>query len=419
MANFGNVLSDLAMAAWQSVRRNAADTAFEAYDTRAARPLFEKLTTFTTTATTEQTAHLFNVLRSQFQVNGDRILFSYTFTTDSAAGDVYCRIKFAGTTLFDSGTNIDPTLGNSQTLVITGWVSRVSVSKARYSISAVLTAAVGSGDTSKQGEITGLDFPDRLGNSSGTAYDLTATIETPDNIGDASLTMCEARFVNASPVELPTGLWAAYEARSYNGAGVAVPSDGANLSTAWQDLTGNANHATVTGTPTFETNECNGEAIVRLGADSNDYFTIPSMDAFTAATILFVWKITSLTTNAGNNLGDSGDAAAYPLAADSHLYEEFATTVRKDCGTAVTPLNAYHTTMIWSASNDWRMELNAMLQYATSTNTVGSPTAPTIGFNGSAEYLKADIAAIYIDNAKMTSANISKLQHYVAQVWGV
>lgn len=404
---------------WHSVRRNSVDTDFETYDTRASRPLFEHFVTRTTTATTEQTLHRYNVARGQFQNNGDRIMFNYTFVTDSSAGDVYCRLKFAGTTMFDSGVLIDPALGNSQTLTVSGWISRKNTTTVRYSVHCVTTSVVGKDGSSKQGEITSLDLPDRLGVSSGTAYDLLATIETSTAAGDASLTMAEARFVNAVQCDLvTTSLWAYGEARYYKGLTATQYTDGASITTDWQDLSGNARHATRTGTPTAELSEVNGEAVVRYPGGSV-YHTLPDMSALTQGSIFLVWKVTDVTTDAGCRFGTSGNTDHYPYTPDTPdgIYSDFGSTVRKTCGGSVSTITNYHCTYIWSKSNDWGLHQDGQKVYETTTNTVGFHSSPRIGHNGSAG-MKVDLAAWYIFSVKPTDANVAKMYRYIQKEFG-
>lgn len=420
------------MSALQSVRRNSTDDGNEAYDTRASRPLFEDMVTRTTTASTEQTMHRFTVSRNQFKVNGDRIMFNYTFTTDASAGDVYCRIKFAGTTLFDSGVQIDPSLGNNQVLTINGWISRKNRSTVRYSVQGITTLSIANDAVPKQGEITGLEFPDSLGISSGTAYDLLATIETPDAAGDASITMAEARFVNAAQCDLvTTGLWAYGEARYYkgildgNGDPIVQYADGSSITTDWQDLSGNARHAVRTGTPTFKTAQINGEAAVRLPGGTV-YFTFPDMSGLTAAAIYLALRVNDVTTNGGNKLGSyAGNDCYYPYTPDSPdgIYEAFGSTTRKSCGGSIIlpgpapVIERFHVLYMWSKANDWGLKQDQMSVYETATNTFGGSSAPRLGHNG-ADGMKVDIAGWWIYSAKPTDANEAKQHRYIQQVLG-
>ena len=406
---------------WHSVRRNSVDTDFETYDTRASRPLFEHFVTRTTTATTEQTIHRYSLSNgTYFLLNGDRVMFNYTFTTDSSAGDVYCRIKFAGTTIFDSGTLIDPALGNSQTLTVSGWISRKNTSTVRYSVHCVTTSVVGKDGSSKQGEITSLAFQDRLTTAANNTYDLLATIETSTAAGDASLTMAEGRYVNAVQCDLvTTSLWGAYEARYFKGSGVAQYSDGATITTDWQDLSGNARHLTRSGSPTWEGAELNGEAIVRMTPAATSKFSLPATLSGTNS-IFIVWKLTDATVDGGNNFGSySVSPDYYPYNTDGKIYDAFGSSAaRYDCGIPYVTLTNYHTYYAWSKTNDWGLWLDGMKQYETTTNTVGWETTATIGFNGSSGYIKADIAAIYIFSAKLSDANVAKMYRYIQKEFG-
>ncbi len=402
-------------AAWYSVRRNSVDTAYETYDTRASRPLFEHFVTRTTTSTSEQTLHLYNVARSQFQNNGDTILAEYSGTLAANADEKYLRVYFAGTEIFDS-SDIDPALGNNRNWRVRVTVTRKSTSVARCSTDIIV---YGWNAFSKYTEVTGLDFPDRLGVGPGTAYDLAFKITTPDLAGDASLTMAEARFVNAVQCDLvTTSLWAYGEARYYKGVGVTQYTDGANITTDWQDLSGNARHAVRTGTPTAELAEINGEAVVRYPGGSV-YHTLPDMSALTQGSIFLVWKVTDVTTDAGCRFGTSGSTDHYPYTPDTPdgIYSDFGSTVRKTCGASISTITNYHCTYIWSKSNDWGLHQDGQKIYETTTNTVGFHSSPRIAHNGSAG-MKVDLAAWYIFSVKPTDANVAKMYRYIQKEFG-
>ena len=401
---------------WHSVRRNSVDTDFETYDTRASRPLFEHFVTRTTTATTEQTLHLYNVARSQFSANGDTILAEYSGTLAANANDKIIRLYFAGTEIFDTDTSIDPALGNNKNWRVRVSITRKSTSVARCAVDFIV---YGYNAATKYTEISSLDFPDRPGTSAGTAYDLKLTAETGTAAGDASLLMAEARFVNAVQCDLvTTSLWAYGEARYYKGLTATQYTDGANITTDWQDLSGNARHATRTGTPTAELSEVNGEAVVRYPGGSV-YHTLPDMSALTQGSIFLVWKVTDVTTDAGCRFGTSGSTDHYPYTPDTPdgIYSDFGSTVRKTCGGSVPTITNYHCTYIWSKSNDWGLHQDGQKVYETTTNTVGFHSSPRIAHNGSAG-MKVDLAAWYIFSVKPTDANVAKMYRYIQKEFG-
>jgi len=404
---------------WESVRRNYGDTAFEAYDTRASRPLFDHFQSRNTTSTSAETLHLFNINRGTFEVNGDTIVGEYTGKLAANANEKYIYLKFAGTTILDTGTDIDPALGNNKKWRIHFTITRKSTSVVRYGVD---FHVYGYDPFCTEGEITGLDLPDIGGISAGTAYDLKLDVTTPDAAGDCTLTLANARFVNAPLAPIVTSsLWAYFEADQYKGAGVALPSDGSNLTTGWQDLSGNGRHLTVNGTPTFETNELNGLPVVRLGADSNDYFAGVDMSALTSGTIFIVQKVTDVSTNAGHKLGSySGNDSYYPYTPDTPdgIYDAFGSSDRKTCGQSEVTITTWHVTHVQSATNNWNMWQNGMLVHNDTSHTVGFSSTPYFGFNGAA-YMKADIAAIYIFSNNMSALNAAKQYRYIAQKWGV
>jgi hypothetical protein len=209
-----------------------------------------------------------------------------------------------------------------------------------------------------------------------------------------------------------SSIWAYFEADSYS------LSDGANVTSNWRDKSGNGRHGVITGTPTFETNELNGQPIIRFGADSNDYLTLPSMAALTAGTIIEVLKVTNVTTDGGNRLGSASDASHYPYF-NGTIYDGFGTTARKnDINAAITLLNNWHVLRIHSATNDWGMFQNGSAAFTTATNTVGFASVPLIGSNGT-QFMKFDLAGLYLFSTKINSGEITDMGGYINSKFGV
>ena len=408
----GAVLGETpSIGALQSVRRNSPNTAWEAF---LPPPLFSHFVDRTTVSNSATDVHVYNVSRDKLKNNGDSIRFGYTVSLAANADDKYVRVFFAGTEIFDSG-DVDPALGNADTVRIQGEIVRVNTSTVRCSVG---MNTIDWNPYCNYTQITGLDLPDRLGNSPGTAYDLKLQFETPDLAGDATLRHAWADYIEAGPADMvTTSLWAYGEARYFKGTDVAQYADGANITTDWQDLSGNGRHAVRTGTPTYELAECNGEAAVRLPGGSV-YFTFPDMSGLSTVSIFLVWKITDTSTDGGNRMGTSANTDHYPLTADSHIYSDFASSVRKDCGASKVTVTNYHVTHIWSKASDWGMEQNGMLVHSTGTNTVAPHSSPRLGHNGSAG-MKADLVGWYIFSNKPTTANKEKEYRYIAKEFGV
>lgn len=241
-------------------------------------------------------------------------------------------------------------------------------------------------------------------------------IETPAAAGDITLRKATGENIIAPEYDLVTnGLWAYFEADSYS------QSDGSNITTNWTDLSGNGRDASVSGSPTFETAELMGLTlpVVRLGADSNDHFTLPSMSGFSAGTIFIVQKITDTTTNGAHRFG-TGTSGHYPFSTDGLIYDEFGTNTRKESlSSYISIANKWHVLHAYSASSNWGLFQNGVRVHTTATNTVSFSSAPLIGTNGAGNFMKTDIAGIYIYSNKMTDARIEQNLAYINQKWGI
>lgn len=405
MANFGDILSNLTIGALQSVRRNAGNTAFEAFTTGNTTALFIHTAARTTYATTAQTLYSDTIPAATLNANGDSIEASYSGLFDASNGGTIFSVLFAGTTILSSD-DFNSLLMDSYDWEIKVLISRVNNTKAR----ATVTLQVwGIDPVVKQTDISSLNFTT-------TDYDLVLRAENALGAGDVTAKLAVGKYVAApalTELSALTGIWAAYEADSYTDA------DGSNAGN-WTDGSGNGRTATVTGTPTQETNELNGERIIRLGADSNDYFTVPSMSSLTAGAIVQVLKVTDITTSGGDDFGSSVDTSHYPNAAGAtQIYDDFGSTVRKGLLTSVlTILNTWHVVYKWSASNDWGLMQDYATVFTTATSTVGFSSTPRIGFNGT-QYMKCDIAATYLFSVKPSAATLAKLRARIEQKYGV
>ena len=206
-------------------------------------------------------------------------------------------------------------------------------------------------------------------------------------------------------------IWALYDAASYS------QGDGTNITTNWTDTSGNARHATVSGTPTYETSEINSLPVVRFGADSNDYFTLPSMAALTAVSRVRIIKVTTLTTSGGDTFGTAGDLDHYPHSGGS-IYPSFGSTARKGPITSGVTLSTWHVVYEYSISGDWALFQNWTETYQTDTNTVGLSATPKIGTNGT-YYQKMDLALDCYFSAQLEPSEIAGLTQWITDTYGL
>ncbi len=214
-----------------------------------------------------------------------------------------------------------------------------------------------------------------------------------------------------TPLSDVSSLWAWFESDSYS------QSDGSNITTNWTDQSGNGRHATVNGTPTYETNELNGLPIVRIGADSNDYFQFPDMSAFTEGAMIALLKVTT-ETSAGDLFGTAGSASLYPFSSDHLIYDGFGSNTRKDSLTPISSLSSWHIVYKYSKASDWAIYQNGSLIYHTGTNTVAFSSFPRIGNNGGA-YEKTDRAAVYLFNSKPSDDHVRAVMRHIGSKYDI
>lgn len=369
-------------------------------------PLFSHFVDRFTVSTSAETKHLFTVTRGTLLLlNGDAITGEYTGIYAANANDKYIRLKFAGTTVFDS-SNVELPINNKK------WRIKFEITRVKNSVVRVGVDFIvfGYDAYANYTEITSLDL-------SGTSYDIILEIETPDAAGDATLKMAMGRLESMPDATPPEGFasscWDYWEADSYS------QSDASNITTSWVGKYA-AKNATVSGTPTFEIAELNDASpAIRLGADSNDYFTMPSMSAFTAGHIFIVQKVNDVSPDAGHRMGNSGGSNFYPKVSDGQIYLDFGSNAIKSCGSPVVATTGWHVTEIWSKTNDWGLYQNGMKVFSTTTNTVDFSLAALIGYNGGSAYMKVDIFGIYVFSAKLNDTARSMMYAYISQKVGV
>lgn len=358
----------------------------------------------TTAGTSEETLYTGTIPAGRLSSLGDVIDFEFSGTLGSNTNDKDLLLSFAGTTLFDSTT----LTGNGEDFKIEGSIMRISNSAVRTTVN-LITPEVGN--QTNVASVTGL-------NLTTTDYDLLLKATTSEGAGDITAKTGRGVYIPGEPVaginEIE-GLWAAFESDSYSG------SDGSNITTNWPDITGNGNTAVVNGTPTFETNELNGKPIVRMSADSSDWYLLPDMSSFTAGAMVTVRKVRDVTTSGGDAFGvGSGLASHLPFASDtSNIYDDFGSSERRIFASGITILNTWHITYQYSAANDWGYEQNWVELEHDATNTVSFYWFPFLSKNITGELLKEDVAARYIFNVKPSASALAKLRRRIQDKYGL
>lgn len=158
-----------------------------------------------------------------------------------------------------------------------------------------------------------------------------------------------------------------------------IVNSGGVVTSPWRDISGRDNHATPSGSPTYVANAINGFPGAAVAAASSQKFTLP--DAFsvlTSAEVFIVCKTDGTTTISLHGLGNGDFEQLYPFS-DGHIYDDFGSTTRLDCGAAITSLAAYHVFNARSAQGARSVHLNGALQFTSGANVVGFRTTPELG----------------------------------------
>jgi hypothetical protein len=234
-------------------------------------------------------------------------------------------------------------------------------------------------------------------------------------LGESNPSDIRLRSVYWTPALLTTRAWYKADELQY--------SDNATL-TSWPDSSGNAYHATVSGTPALRTIVLNNRSVVEFTTASLDYLGIPSgaTSGLTEGAIFFVAKRSADPGVADSapivgGFGVTGSLDHYPFSGDGNIYDGFLSTTRKTVGDPGN-LASWHIGSFQSKASDWRYAFNATDFFTTVTNTVATGTSPLIGTN-STHYLEGQIAEIVFCPSFLTTAERQRIEGYLAWKWGL
>lgn len=200
-------------------------------------------------------------------------------------------------------------------------------------------------------------------------------------------------------------------------------SDG-NLVTTWADSSGNsrdATQSTATNQPSYQTNEINGLPVVRFDGVDN-FFTLPTMAALTAAEYFIVVRLVQATPDPVNaGLWDIGsdfvNPTIFPFVVDGNIYDQFGTTSRKTTGNPVPSFQNWNIYSVISVTNEWTNFFNGTQLFTTGTNTVGFSATPTLGKSGGHGsgdfYLEGDVPEMIGYSAKLSADDRASVLSYL------
>jgi hypothetical protein len=176
--------------------------------------------------------------------------------------------------------------------------------------------------------------------------------------------------------------------------------------------------------PLYKTNIVNGLPAVKFDG-SSQYFDLWDMSSYSAGHIFMVLKLDAfppaVDTQTGLWLmGGSGQNTHFPYT-DSHPYEEFGSTIRRDLGALATNLSTtFRILSIHSASNDWEAKINGTtIGTAYTSNTVLFPVLATLGKSRTTYYFKGYIAEMFFYSAKQSSGVESSAISYLQAKYSI
>ncbi len=180
-------------------------------------------------------------------------------------------------------------------------------------------------------------------------------------------------------------------------------SDGSNITTDWKDLSRYRNDWTVTGTPTYETNEQNGQPAIRMSNDSSDQFNLPDWSGKAELAMYKIMKIDNYTPPGGDLIGPvvSSDFDTY-VYSDNITYTSFATSARKTTPASSAIDEATYHILYQHSRPGWfqmRQTNNASdaIVINTTTNAVSISSAPKIGYNGAVNAKHSYLGFVVLD----------------------
>lgn len=193
-------------------------------------------------------------------------------------------------------------------------------------------------------------------------------------------------------------------------------ADGATLTTL-HDQSGNGNHFTNTGTPTWVDAVLNGCAVVDFPATTATLTAGGNfMSGKTAGELWVVMRVDADPPASAN----AAPFRAQGVGTDNHVpwvdgtvYEAFGSTARKTTGNPTDSLASWTLYNVRSAAGAWSVHINNALHYSTATNTVGFTNTPLMGTTSGRNW-PGQVALVLVFSAVLSSSDRTIVTDYIA-----
>lgn len=221
----------------------------------------------------------------------------------------------------------------------------------------------------------------------------------------------------------------------YRADGITGKSDGETIA-QWDDESGNANHLTAVGSPTYETAEQNTLPVVRLDGLSQ-YLTRATFGG-TAGTIIMAFRCgTRTAVDAVAMFSDTDGVTDYlsiEWSAANQLTMDQVTGTPETTGTATVAGFADGTTalLVWSSSGTaWTFRVNGVafdFSYSVGSNdgewsddVVGGDSITFFAFlrTSASNIMGADAFEILVYSDQKTGADLAALELYLNEKWAI
>jgi hypothetical protein len=184
----------------------------------------------------------------------------------------------------------------------------------------------------------------------------------------------------------------------------------------WEDLSGNNFNATGASGPTLQLEQVNGMPCLFFGGVN--FLQIPSILNGTSATAFVVVKPNLTGADSGALIGNIGPSNShYPYRA-GNIFDDFATTVRKNDITQPSGFYGWHLYNVLSEANNWQYIFNGNLHFSTASNTYTSGPqvpGPFIGKSSLSGFFGffGRISEIVVYNSALTTPQLELVTEYL------